>query len=209
MTAGWEPRPGTVAFRVLAHLATLPVGAERMTSHLADALGLDVNGVTPCLESALKARRVFARKRDSHVRSPLWWSLTDYSKDQSGVAQLAARRAHNPEVGGSSPPPASIPEEPGPQQVLKAEGASPDATDRGAPDMRSPRVGATGAGQPADAGPAGGLRIALWSDGTLQINRAPAADGAVRVLQFNEAETRQLVAYLDRVLLDGMEGRTK
>jgi hypothetical protein len=195
MTSPYEPRPGTVAFRVLAHLATLPAGAEVLTSALAEPIGQPTSSVVPCLEPALAAGKLFKRQRDAHVRSPYWWSLADHAtagapppqrgpvcvlqKDQRGVAQLVARRAHNPEVGGSSPPPAPLAEEPGPQQVLKAEGA------------------------------AGGLRIALWSDGTLQINRAPAADGAVRVLQFNEAETRQLVAYLDRVLLDGMEGRTK
>mgnify|MGYP000166745840 CR=1 FL=1 len=40
------------------------------------------------------------------------------------------------------------------QQVLKAEGASPDATDRDAPADTSPRVGAMGAGQAADEAPA-------------------------------------------------------
>ena len=41
-----------------------------------------------------------------------------------------------------------------PQQVLKAEGESPDATDRETPATASPHVGATGAGQAADAAPA-------------------------------------------------------
>lgn len=40
------------------------------------------------------------------------------------------------------------------QQVLKAEAARPDATDRETAATPSPRVGAMGAGQPADAGPA-------------------------------------------------------
>lgn len=39
------------------------------------------------------------------------------------------------------------------QQVLKAEAPGPDATDRPQPATTSPRVGAMGAGQPADAGP--------------------------------------------------------
>ena len=42
---------------------------------------------------------------------------------------------------------------PGSQQVLKAEAARPDATDRETPDTASPGVGPMGAGQPADAGP--------------------------------------------------------
>ena len=44
-------------------------------------------------------------------------------------------------------------EGPGSQQVLKAEAARPDATDRETPDTASPGVGPMGAGQPADAGP--------------------------------------------------------
>ena len=40
------------------------------------------------------------------------------------------------------------------QQVLKAEGESPDATDRATPADASPRVGAMGAGQAADTAPA-------------------------------------------------------
>lgn len=41
------------------------------------------------------------------------------------------------------------------QQVLKAEPVTADATDRETPATASPRVGAMGTGQPADAGPAG------------------------------------------------------
>ena len=42
-----------------------------------------------------------------------------------------------------------------PQQVLKAEPATADATDRGTAATASPRVGAMGVGQAADAAPAG------------------------------------------------------
>lgn len=45
----------------------------------------------------------------------------------------------------------------GTQQVLKAEAATPDATDRVTPAIASPGVGPMGAGQPADAGPAGNV----------------------------------------------------
>lgn len=49
-----------------------------------------------------------------------------------------------------------LPAEQGPQQVLKAEGSRPDATDRGALAITSPVGGPTGAWQPAAAGPAWG-----------------------------------------------------
>lgn len=43
------------------------------------------------------------------------------------------------------------------QQVLKADAARRDATDRETPANSSPGVGPMGAGQPADAGPTGGV----------------------------------------------------
>lgn len=129
MRADYSPAPGTTAYRVIAHMETLPAGAEVMTSALAEAIGVPANNLTPCLEAAVNAGKLFRRQRDNHVRSPYWWSLTDRAggqpppkrqtvyvpdQDQRGVAQLAARRAHNPEVGGSNPPPAStLPPEPG------------------------------------------------------------------------------------------------
>lgn len=59
-----------------------------------------------------------------------------------------------------------------------------------------------GVGQAAAAAPAGGLRIALWSDGELQIMRGPGKDGVVEMLFFSAEETRQLVHYLDRMAVD-------
>ena len=77
------------------------------------------------------------------------------------LEQLAAEnRARQAEIERvlAIPLPLTIPEEStegqDSQQVLKAEGASPDATDRDAPADASPRVGAMGAGQAADAAPA-------------------------------------------------------
>lgn len=50
-----------------------------------------------------------------------------------------------------------IPEGRDSQQVLKAEAATPDATDRDAPADASPVGGPMGVGQPAAAGPAEAL----------------------------------------------------
>lgn len=198
----YTPEPGTVAFRVLAYLETLPAGAEIMTSALAEALGLEGKNLIPCLETALAAGRIFRRQRDTHVRSPFWWSLTDYSaipKAERPVLEV-------PQVA-AKPRRKRIPEGQASQQVLKADPATGDATDRETPADASPRVGAMGAGQPADAGPAvvhgfvqpesaaGKLRIALWNDGALQMYRH---GGGLNVL-LNPDETRQLVAYLERL----------
>lgn len=50
-----------------------------------------------------------------------------------------------------------------PQQVLKAEAVTPDATDRGVPANSSPVGGPMGAGQPAAAGPVGGMQAPPWT----------------------------------------------
>lgn len=67
-----------------------------------------------------------------------------------------------------------ITSERGLQQVLKAEAATPDATDRSTPATASPSVGSMGAGQPADAGPAGNVV-------PLSRPAAPQADTGARV----------------------------
>ncbi len=83
----------------------------------------------------------------------------DASAEQSHVAEGSAsptgRGADGPTAGGAAPV-SHTREGQASQQVLKAEPATADATDRDAPAVESPRVGAMGAGQAADAAPAGG-----------------------------------------------------
>lgn len=61
------------------------------------------------------------------------------------------------------------------QQVLKAEPATADATDRSVPADASPRVGAMGAGQAADAAPAGDDAPLETSEADARPYVAPAA----------------------------------
>lgn len=68
--------------------------------------------------------------------------------EREEAAALAATRAT------VTAPPPEYTEGQDSQQVLKAEPATADATDRDAPADASPRVGAMGAGQAADAAPA-------------------------------------------------------
>ena len=76
------------------------------------------------------------------------------------AAELAAQRAESERLERQAEERrqqlAKVTEEPAPQQVLKAEPATADATDRGTPDIASPHGGAMGAGQAAAAAPAGG-----------------------------------------------------
>lgn len=68
------------------------------------------------------------------------------------------------------------------QQVLKAEAATPDATDRATPAIASPGVGPMGAGQPADAGPAGNV-VPMRAAAPLQ---APATPPTLKLGQIGE-----------------------
>lgn len=181
MSGGYTPAPGSVAFRALAYLETLSPGAELLTSALAEALGTEGRNISPCMEPALAAGLVFRRQRDTHMRSPFWWSLVDHGR----APKIDIRKPAVPVAVR-----ASIPEARDSQQVLKATAARPDATARETPAIASPGGGPMGAVQPAAAGHAG-LRIALWSDGTLQVQR-----GSADLVLFTREEVEQLVDYL-------------
>ena len=227
MRADYSPAPGTTAYRVIAHMETLPAGAEVMTSALAEAIGVPANNLTPCLEAAVNAGKLFRRQRDNHVRSPYWWSLTDraggqpppkrqtvYVPDEPKTPQKGANRdastgqshgaegSESPNGRGSNAAPAlgAAPAfhtpEPGPQQVLKAEAARPDATDRGAPDIASPGGGPTGAGQPAAAGPAGEQPPLVGKTVTVSMTGQVAVVAECgTVILFDGALARQLMAF--------------
>lgn len=77
----YAPAPGTVAFRVLAHMELLHKGSEISTGTLNTALGIESDRLIPGLEAAIKHRAIFRRKKGGHPRSPVFWSLVDHSKD--------------------------------------------------------------------------------------------------------------------------------
>jgi hypothetical protein len=88
--------------------------------------------------------------------------------------KLAAEQAEAKRLADEQAARTQITSERGLQQVLKAEAATPDATDRSTPATASPGVGPMGAGQPADAGPAGNVV-------PLTRPTAPPADTGARV----------------------------
>lgn len=148
MTVAYAPAPGTVAYRALAHLETLDRGAELTSAQLAEAIRVPPANIPGSLQSALDHRVVFSRKKGGHLRSPAFWSLVDHS-----AAAVSDKPASlSPAAGNAAPAHRTTPVRDS-QQVLKAEGDGPDATDRETPAMRSPVGGPTGAGQPAAAGP--------------------------------------------------------
>ncbi len=108
---------------------------------------------------AAELRAKLAAQAPAEPNSPQQGANRDASAEQSHVAEGSAsptgRGADGPTAGGAAPV-SHTREGQASQQVLKAEPATADATDRDAPAVESPRVGAMGAGQAADAAPAGG-----------------------------------------------------
>lgn len=249
-------------------------GSEITTGMLGTALGVDSNGLATQLGRAVEARLLFVRQKGGHLKSPKFWSLVDHSTDGHAAPppgpQTALQRVTKvqPIAATSHSNGVDIDdvhrtrdrvidmehtERRDSQQVLKADGATRDATDRENPAEASPSVGSMGAGQAADAaavdepydGPtckhgmpidgicarcesehkksrelwtsptpvpepevarqltpdnATDIRIALWSDGTLEIR---AFDSPTIVLRRQQA--RQLVDYLNAIDLDVLD----
>lgn len=256
----YDPTPGSVPFRVLAHMELLHKGSEITTGMLGTALGIDSNGLATQLGRAVEARLLFVRQKGGHEKSPKFWSLVDHSKDGhvapppgpqtalqrvTKVQPIAATSHSNgvdiDDVHRTRDRVVDMEYTAGQdsQQVLKADGETRDATDRESVAIASPSVGSMGAGQVADATAAAAdppspaiaramkvrqlrapsrpapvpegvrqltpdnaddIRIALWSDGTLEIR---AFDAPTMVLRRQQA--RQLVDYLNAIDLDALD----
>lgn len=200
-TVPYNPRPGSAAYRALAHLETLPHGEEISTAKLAEAIDVPVSNFMPCMLPAVEARVVFRRQKDhSHPRSPFFWSLVDHTTNSAPAgASPAGDGSQKPD--GEAPSSSTAPARAGrltplraSQQVLKAEAPRPDATDREQPVIPSPVGGPMGAGQPAAAGP---FRCALWSTGELVL-----CIGDDEPLVLDREKTTHLIHYLDRMAVE-------
>lgn len=121
----------------------LPPGAELMTTALAEAIGVPYNNLTPCLEAAAREGLIYRRQRDTHVRSPMWWSLTDHS---SGAPPPKRQTVYVPEQNTPQEGANRV------QHVLKAEPAGADATDR---EARSKVMALEGSDSPTGRGTSG------------------------------------------------------
>jgi hypothetical protein len=200
----YAARPGTVPFRAIAHLETLDHGAELPTGKLAEAIGVSPNNLMPSLVAAVEGGVLFKRQKDhSHPRSPFFWSLVDHS-EPTGAAE-ASRRP--PPAAKESAPQGTVTQAP---PTEPTSGAGDDArhedgpaapcgpeTPPERPANRLTRAIATSgrsAATPVDGGAPQGMRIALWSDNELVIERA----GQPRIV-FTKDETRSLLGYLFRM----------
>lgn len=194
----YEPKPGSVAQRAIAHLESLEPGASLTSAALAEAIGVSAREIRPSMVAPLRAGVVTSAQKGGHVRSPIFWAMAPRMDASAARLERAGDGSQTPNGEAVEPraKAGSDTPRPGPQHVVKAKAARPDATDRVPPATASPRVGAMGVGQAADAAPAGDFRCAMWSEGTLQMQ----LDG-VDVLVLVPANTRKLVEYLDFLAL--------
>ena len=76
MAAAYQPQPGTIPAKVIAHLRSLPPGTRLRTAELVDALGLEI-GQSASLRNYLEAavnHGVIVRHPDPiDKRRSLWW----------------------------------------------------------------------------------------------------------------------------------------
>ncbi len=193
----YTPRAGSVAMRAIHHLEQLPAGAEMTSAALAEAIGVESNLLGPNLHhaelnGAIRKRKKFA----DHPRAPLFWSLPKVTADTPLVIPTmktaAAKQA-------DASPRRSVEPQTAARLCDGGQGTVADIAKDSAERARAePRIGSVAA-QP--------MRIALWSDGTLQIERS-AVGGAAELVLFCRAEAAALVAYLDSISLETLREET-
>lgn len=119
--------------------------AARVAQVAADAERARISAEQAAEAKRLQEARDMIAKADREAREQMEAERKKLAAEKA--AWLAEQEAAKPKPEQNTPARDS-------QQVLKAEAATPDATDRDAPASTSPSVGSMGAGQPADAGAA-------------------------------------------------------
>jgi hypothetical protein len=177
----YEFHPRTIPWRVREHFKTLPAGAEISTAELAAAIGQEGVKLGPYLVTALNHGALRSRK----VGKLAYWSLGD------GTPLVRPTIKGEEDDDEATRPAAPRPK----QRKAAAEGP---ASPRRSVAPEPAETPCDGAHKHFDevrivAGP---LRLALWSDGQLEIR----CSGGAAII-FPPDHTRQLVAYLDRLAL--------
>ena len=178
----YEFQPGTIPWRVREHFKTLPAGAEISTAELTAAIGHEGLMLGPYLKTAI-AHGEFKSRREGRLA---YWRLGD--------GRPPVRPTIDGEEDDDDEPARPAAPQPKQRKAAAAEPASPRRSV--APD--SAESPCDGAHKHVDevrivAGP---LRVALWSDGQLEIRCSAGA-----AIIFPPDHTRQLVDYLDRLVL--------
>jgi hypothetical protein len=223
MTAGWTPKPGSVADRAITYLQSQQAGgAEVSSAALAEAIGAPLGSIVPCLQPALDAGLVHARQKGGHARSPKFWSLVSKIENRAWVPKPAG--AHDDDgkpiqrivpAKGAPPLPIVPPLFPSATSSTDMSCSADNEPPLTAVEQRVPESWTAGQRLPAreapaeQANPARGvqleprvMRTALWSAGSLEIRRGTASR-TVDLLILTADETRALVRYLERMADSG------
>lgn len=208
----YSPKPNTVAWRVIRHLESLDIGAEITTGALGDALGVPSGSLQACLEGPINNGILFRRQKDkSSPRSPVFWSLTDYSASEK-VPPLSARsvfdaaltQIRTADVTPEAPrtaqdwmqaAAAAATETPEPERAGPSDSPAPPIWPEHRVSLEAPPVDESLRAFDITAEEIESIlnapRFALWSDGTLQIESGAGS------LSLAREETRALIDYLD------------
>lgn len=169
----YVPQPGTIPARVIAYFQAQPAGTELSTAALADTLDLQLSSLASCLEFAVKHDVLIREKRDGR----LYWRL--------GAGAPAAAPIDDDEVD----------DDPFVHRIVSAATTTVPAAEAKLPkrQLRPRPTCAPAVDTEASAAAAPGLRLALWSDGTLVVERSGERH------EFSARETKQIVHYLERL----------
>lgn len=166
--------PGTIPHRVIEHLKTLTAGGAMSTVELEEAIGQPRGTLIPAMTIA-RLRGLVLTDRGTGGRAPMHWFLP---------------KGDPVPIGGVDVDDELLPVQQ--RTVVAWPGLAQLQTDVASPPGAAPKSRpGPAAKEPKSAGE---LRIALWCDGTLQLRR-----GGQDVLTLSKGETRQLVAYLERL----------
>lgn len=181
--------------RIAAEAAAIRRQAEELAAQRAESERLE--------RLAVENRARLVREAEELARTRATVTVPDEPAATAGPILPdepdAAPAATVEEMGGEAPDAGmalqddEYPEGLPPQQVLKAEPETADATDRGTAADASPRVGAMGAGQPADAGPA--------------VDRAVPAPEPAQCITFAEPEPLTVEAELQALAAEARASR--
>lgn len=133
--------------------------------------------------AARQAAQAAATAQNTHQQGDNRDASAEQSHVAEGSASPAGRGENVPTARGASP--VLYSEAQAPQQVLKAEPATADATDRGEPATASPSGGSMGEGQAADAAPAGGFVVMVPAESTMhaELSACAAVDAGVALIR--------------------------
>lgn len=202
----YYPKVNSVAWRAMQHLESLAVGAEITTGALAVELDVPSGSLQACLEGPINNGILFRRQKDkSSPRSPVFWSLTDYSEGQK-TPPLSSRSVFD--LGATSKPAVDLsdaltqirideeaPETPDPRQAGPTDSLAPPIRQEHRVTLEAPPVDESLRAFDITADEIESIlnapRFALWSDGTLQI------ESGAGQLKLAREETRALIDYLD------------